>query len=394
MNFMLSRNQQRHLCREKLARRGGQVAILSAAGMVAVCGFLAVAVDYGILTNDANRMQRASDAAALAAVQELKKTSTESYNWAMARYVGATVARANGISNATADNIQISNDGTQVTVTCNVNRTLMFARVLGRQSQSITRRAVAAVMSPTSINTTGPGRAAPIGITRDTYDAYKSDFLTAQSTGAPVFREITLIRQNKETFGMDDMALFDLRDNNAKSPAQFEDQLTGADNETTYLNDGSSCNAKPLTCENTLNAAQPATSNKLLSGLGTLFNRATGAPWNDGSDSGPDSGIEGTAALAAQKALINPSNPRVLSLIVTNGTTVPNNGTWNTPVLGYAPVYVHSIEERSEGHGRNEQTVYVLKVAFLPPVTAPEGTDGVPGSGGNLSGVRVSKLIE
>jgi hypothetical protein len=182
------------------------------------------------------------------------------------------------------------------------------------------------------------------------------------------------------------MALFDLRDNNAKSPAQFYDQLIGQDVETTYLNTGD-CNTNPLGCENTLNAAQSATSKKLEEGIETLTRRSANAPWSDR----PSSSTGGDQALKAQQGNALLDNPRIINLLITDGNNnVPNNGTWDTPVRGYAPVYIDRISEETIGN----ESVYKLRVAFLPPMSAPDGSSSGNDTSGELSGLRVSKLVD
>jgi hypothetical protein len=264
---------------------------------------------------------------------------------------------------------------------------LFFGRVLGRDAQLITRKAAAIVTSATTSTTgTGAGRAAPIGITKDTYDTYKNDWTAARLTGLPVYREITLIRQNKETYGFGDMALFDLRDNNAKSPAQFYDQLIGQDVETTYVNTGD-CATNPLACENTLNASTSATHQKLEAGIATLTELSARAPWGDRASST----IGGDQALSAQQGTALLDNPRIINLLITDGNNnLPNNGTWDTAVRGYAPVYIDRITAENIGG----ESVYKLRVAFLPPMSAPDGSDSNNDTSGELSGLRVSKLVD
>ena len=101
---------------------------------------------------------------------------------------------------------------------------------------------------------------APIGITIETYNAYKNDQTNSH--------DIALVRQNKALFGKDDMVLFDLRNTNAKSGAHMQDQLTGAQNESVSIGD----------LETTLNAASPSERGKLSGGLDTLFSRASQPP--------------------------------------------------------------------------------------------------------------------
>lgn len=382
-------------------RRNGQMLIISAAALVAVCGFTALAVDYGIMTNDANRMQRTCDAAALAGVQELKKNTSDIYNRSMAIYVAKTTALANNVV-LNDSNIQVSPDYRQITVSASTTRNFLFARVLGRDSQLISRRAAARVSNATGVKTTGPGRAAPMGITKETYDLYKNDYQVARTTNLPIYRDITVIRANTDEYGLNDLALFDLRDTNAKSPEFFERQLSGEEVEQTYIMDQLRvCSSDSVDCENTINAAQSSAIGKMKEGIGKIFLSAfnlTGTK-QDGirraSPNDDDWQIDGEKALGAQLGTEPVSNPRIISLLINQGRSVPRGGTFDTPVLGYAPVYVQDMIQTQEldlSTGKMED-VYKLRVAFLAPLKAPEGTDHNDNAG-ELSGMRVTRLVE
>src|SRR5690606_2872202 len=73
---------------------------------------------------------------------------------------------------------------------------------------------------------TGDPYVVPIGIIKPDYDKYKftGDFYSPTEGHAFV-----LIRHNKQALGEDDLALFDLRQSNGKSPKKMQEQLTGAD---------------------------------------------------------------------------------------------------------------------------------------------------------------------
>lgn len=56
---------------KKHGRRRGAIAFVVAGSMVALMGFAALAVDYGLLNADVNRLQRGCDAGALAGASKL-----------------------------------------------------------------------------------------------------------------------------------------------------------------------------------------------------------------------------------------------------------------------------------------------------------------------------------
>ena len=55
-------------------RRGGGVVVIVTLSLTVLMGVCALVVDYGLLVNDKNRLQRGCDAAALAGASQLKLT--------------------------------------------------------------------------------------------------------------------------------------------------------------------------------------------------------------------------------------------------------------------------------------------------------------------------------
>lgn len=339
--------------------------VLTSLSIIALLGCVALSVDYGLLMMDASRLQRACDAAALAGATKLKRASArptvptnltlDATNADLDRNAAGkdanTVAWKNDkvpVDVSKGDVVFSDNDST-ITVRSTVTRRFFFARALGIPSGQVVRFATARVKPISELSTVGPIHVAPIGISWDTYDAYKNDQTNSHDLG--------LVRQNKNTFGKDDMVLFDLRSSNGKSGAQMENQLTGSDKETVKLGDS----------ETTLNAAGPSETGKLGGGLDTLFSRAAGAPWYDSptDNTGADEVLSGAEAR---------TNPRVVYLIVTPSTTSPNNGTFDTPVQGFVPVYIESYDNggstNGRGKGSSSNIGLSIRVRFLPPTTA------------------------
>ncbi len=346
------------------SRRRGSVLLLTAGATIFIMACAALAVDYGLLVADANRMQRACDAAALAGATKLKVTGDDNYDTYQAKSEAILVAAQNGAT-VNWNDITLLSNNTQIRVPAATTRTFFFARAIGRTSGSLTRRATASV-APGGTMSTGPSRnrVAPIGITWETYNAYSADRANSH--------DLELIRQNKQTFGLDDMVLFDLRNTSAKSGPHMQDQLTGAENESTAIGD----------YETTLNAAQPSERKKLTDGLDELFGESEGPPWNDNSNTGTEYNdiLNGTSPR---------DNPRVVYIIVTPSTTEASNGTYDTQIQAYVPVYIESYYETTSS---GEQVVK-MRVRFLPPGTA--GDEGIrPDPNASWAGIRVISLID
>lgn len=389
---------KRRMSRSGRARRRGVSIVLVSLAMVALLGFCAMAVDYGFLTNDANQLQRACDAAALAGASYLKKTGNDVTDTTNAASAAVYVAFQNGVTITTA-NCTFLNNNTQIKVTAGRTQAFMFARALGQASNRVTRAATAGL---TAVSAGKTGEVAPIGITQETYNAYKND------TG--VDHEITLIRQNKTVFQRDltdpiepdPMVLFDLRSPNGKSGPHFERELTGDDIETSTIGD------LETTLDSNLNAEAP----NLQDGIGALFQRAAQAPWNDpaGGVSSTDWQTVGDQANNIVAGTGRRDNPRVIDMIVTPSTSVTNQGTFNTQVVDFAPVYVvkaytdqytilangNIIHGNATGQsGATQVTVTRLVVRFLPPNNLSSGNPNfIPGTpGSNLTGERILQLL-
>lgn len=363
------------------ARRQGTTIVLMALMMTSLLGFGALAVDYGLMVADANRVQRACDAAALAGATELVKSGTDTSS------IAADTARARALAVVVAARNKAPvnpNDVTfptynQIRVLGRATRPFLFGAAIGRSSGNLTRSASAGVAAGDRLSS-GPGniRVAPIGISWETYNAYNAD-----RTG---YHDIELVRQNKQTFGLNDAVLFDLRNNNAKSGAKMQDQLTGAETQIASIGD----------YETTLNAAQASEKKKLEDGLDILFDRSAQPPWNDGDSDNPgikfNNILNGTAPR---------NNPRVVYVIVTPSTSNPSNGTYNTQVQGFVPVYIEDYyyenvstggKTRGKGSaGGSTEQVLRMRFRFLPPGYASDGSV-TPNTGANLGGIRVVSL--
>lgn len=369
--------QSRYTSRNRGRRRGFAV-LLVALGITVLLGAGALSIDYGLLINDKNIMQRACDAAALAGASRLKLTN-DAYDTAQASALAIDVARRNGAT-ITAANITFVNGYRTITVTANANRSLFFARFLGRTNAAVAARATATIKGIDHLVT---GYVKPIGITWETYNAYKNDFVG--------FHDLVLIRQNQETFGLDDFVLFDLRDQPSKSGAHMLRQLIDESHEKASIGD----------LETTLNASLSSERKKLTDGLDILMNRAKGTPWFDNGPNFPSSPskTDSYAPSPAYTSLVNGTmsydNPRVLNIIITESTSEPTNGTFNTEIQGFAPVYVEGHYERpdSEGSDKKKDNELVMRVRFLPPA-APLPGQGQTTTGGSLSGLRTVSLIE
>jgi len=122
-------------CREHDRKQSGQTLVIVALALIALLGFLALAIDVGVLYAWRRNMQNAADAAALAGAREICLGHTE------AEAVAAIQEYALVENRAMTETHEI--DGGLVTVYTGVDVNLFFARVLGVDQSGVTARAVA-----------------------------------------------------------------------------------------------------------------------------------------------------------------------------------------------------------------------------------------------------------
>jgi len=131
----------------------GQALILAAAAMVVVLGMAAMAIDVGMFLHERRELQNAADAAALAGAQDLPGSPGSAVisatSWAEKNGIGA-----GELEGVTVSTTYANND----TVTVQVKRDVpwLFARVLGRGSDTMRADASARVGSPETASNVMP----------------------------------------------------------------------------------------------------------------------------------------------------------------------------------------------------------------------------------------------
>lgn len=376
-------------------RRRGVTLILVAIGMTTFLACGALVLDYGALVADANQLQRAVDAAALAGASQLKTQTGADTGPAQALALRAASENDVGIGTHGNSNqspeIWFDNNGhpTKITVRATSSRGFLFGLAMGYPNGHVTRQATAGIGACNSAPPTPP--IVPLGITQTSFDAYAQEGNSNVGNPNPKFETLTLIRANKTTFVKDDLVAFDMRGPNSKSPTMFEQQLIGND---LPGRDFPVPTITPATYETTLNASINKQGDVLEDGLGQLFQRSANYPWNDSPIADPNNPwqtagrdyaniLNGNSPVDAQGHY----NPRIMNLIVTppNGSIVV--GTDNLKITGYAPVYVQQVtEDPTTGD-------VLVTVGFLP--TNLISSDSCGGSGGSaLTGNRVVTLLD
>ncbi len=130
----------KHSVRELLRGDSGNVVIIAAVAFAVLLGFVALAVDTGVLYLEHARLARAADASALAGAQELPDTVKAQA--AVVDYLGK-----NNINTTDPQNYKVyfSPDNKQVTVELKKGVNLYFAKFLGFSSSSVGGKAAARI---------------------------------------------------------------------------------------------------------------------------------------------------------------------------------------------------------------------------------------------------------
>ncbi|MFQ3671434.1 MAG: Tad domain-containing protein [Verrucomicrobiia bacterium] len=205
-------------CRRSRRERGSAL-VLVVLGMLVVLLIAAFAVDHGVLVLEANRLQRACDAGALAGaihLSGLSQTPT-SADLAVARQRAVSTAAANQVV-ILPDNVVFLNGNTRVRVTGSKQVPLFFGQLASGSSAAIHRRATAEVS-----RIRGLGGVLPLGLTVGDYARF--------GPGGPNANEaftVELIRNQDTAFDNGNVVGLSLQlGTNGKSPAQWENELAG-----------------------------------------------------------------------------------------------------------------------------------------------------------------------
>ena len=320
------------------SRRGGTILYLFSAALVVLLGCGALAVDYGVLVNDKNYLQRVCDAAALAGATKLTDTNA-------ALVTAKLVAKENSFvenGNNTITYTFLENNS-KIRVEAVRNQPLFFARVFGQFNGLVRARSTAKIQGSSA-------DIVPIGITTTSYETENPVVSGTQrlydTQPSPTFTT-TLVNRKHQTFQPTNFILFDMRDQPSKSPSKMEDQLAGRLPVNVSAGDvaGALDGDPPLATA--LNANSQAA--KFVSGMMTRFQAAAGSPWLDidttqGSNYINYVGQHFDQVSNSSEPLGDGApftqNPRVMSFIVTPPLDVPVNGTYDAPIKALAPVYV------------------------------------------------------
>ena len=85
-------------------------------------------------------------------------------------------------------------------------------------------------------------------------------------------------------------------------------------------------------------------------------------------------------------------NPRVVYLVVTNSTSSPHNGTYDTPILGFVPVYLEDYADNGS-KGKGSAGDFVITMRFLP-TTSGAGLPTSTNSNDSLLGLTSVSLTD
>lgn len=259
-------NRPQHLRARKprSQRQRGSVIVIVSMATIVLLGFSALAVDYGMLVNDANRLQRACDASALAGASQLKKTGNDLTDVTNAKQAAVDMMAQYKVAGFDPNTITFNPAWNRITVPAKATRNYFFAGVFklispsSPGSGSVARQAVAGRTALKGV----PG-VSPLAITVDDYLLYK---------GGNLFEPV-LIDNNRQNFIPGTMAAVDLRLNDSgKSGAVFQDDVD-------YGTPGTTVIGQPV--QSTLNASLGSQGSKLETAINDRIARAAAAPWND-----------------------------------------------------------------------------------------------------------------
>jgi len=326
-------------------RRRGTILYIVAGSLVMIMGAAALAVDFGVLNADANRLQRGCDAGALAGATKLKSTGDDAVDVPKAKDLAVLTAKRNDVV-VNINDIVVFDNNRRIRVPATYVRPLFFARIFNMASSTLTRSATArkkGLATP---------QIAPIGISSSLLAQMKTDFTANGGTNSYDQR---LVNHKKNSFDSSKFMLFDLRQQPSKSPSHMADQLTGAEVVPIDLGDNAGDgiftgeDGTTLT-ETVLNAGENAQYAKYAEAMTTIFQRAAASPWFDTPVVAGNIGAAVGAHYLPILAGAEPAdNPRLMSIIVTPDSPAVS-GTYEAPVVNLARVYIERVYSDGQGY--------------------------------------------
>ncbi len=188
----------------------GSAILLLCLAMVALIGFMAISIDYGRMALSADQLQKACDAAALAAAVQMQLDTSTSSSTKQAN--ATTKAQLVGTQNrVTISSVTYSSPTLTVTGTC--SQTFFFASLLGTNSGLLTRQAKATYYDPM----TGISGGLPLGMTIDDFNNH---------LGGSSFT-LSLVNNQKSDYNNGNVVALSTDGTlNDKSPSAWQDDLT------------------------------------------------------------------------------------------------------------------------------------------------------------------------
>lgn len=350
-------------------RRRGSVIVIASLSLTVLLGFCALAADYGMLVSDANRLQRACDASALAGASQLKKTGNDVVDVALAKQAAIDMMRQYKVAGFDPNAISFNATWNRITVPASVTRNYFFGgifKLISPNSASNSLVARQAIGARTALK--GVPAVSPLAITVEDYESFKA--------GTTSFENI-LIDNNRQDFSptiltntgtvatRGTVTAVDLRlDSSGKSGPVFQNDVANGTPGTTVI-------GQPV--QSTLNADLSSQGAKLELAIKDRFARAKNAPWYDNGN---------TYTFPNYPA----DDPRIITIMVADKHPADNNN----PVLiarYFVSVYVEAI--RTPG----KDTTY-LQIRILPSNTFSSdrsdiiaGDENTPFSGPSVIGL-------
>lgn len=309
-------------------RRRGGVIVIASLSLTVLLGFCALAADYGMLVSDANRLQRACDAAALAGAAQLKKTGNDVIDVPRARQAAAEMMAQYKVTGFDSNAISFNSTWNRITVPASVTRKYFFGgifKLINPNSASNSLVARQAIGARTALK--GVPGVSPLAITTTDYEMFKAGLLSFENI---------LIDNNRQDFKPRTLTAVDLRlDDSGKSGPVFQDDVTNGTPGTTVIGQA---------VQSTLNSDLNSQGAKLEIAIKDRIARAKNAPWRDNGN---------TYTFPDYPA----DDPRIITIMVADPNPADNNNPRLT-ARSFISVYVENI--RSPGHGDVYLTIRVL----------------------------------